>query len=244
MNVTKCQKSLLIKKTIIVRTKVHGFFLKPIVVVLIILVSSLLTYFTGGLGYIFGMLMALTAFWAGYFKWSEFGIEKFDVVRTIIRSVILAIGIFLVIDLMIQPAVEQFFDPIDLSAFDGIRGNLLNYIFLIFFMWIVAAFGEEFLYRGFFMKRLAGIMGDTDRAWLFSAILISALFGLAHLYQGLSGVITTGLIGLIFSLIFYRNRKNLVLAMLTHGFYDVIGITLIYLDKDRYFIDLIRTAFG
>lgn len=230
------------KKAINMRTKIHSFFFKPVVLVLILLISSLLTYFTGGLGYIFGMLMALTAFWAGRFKWSEFGIERFNVARTILRAVLFAIAIFLGIDLVIQPGVEELFGPIDLSALDDIRGNLVNYVIFLLFMWVVAAFGEEFLYRGFFMKRLAGILGDTDRAWLISAFLISALFGLAHLYQGLSGVITTGLIGLIFALIFYRNRKNLVLAMLTHGFYDVIGITLIYMDQDRYFVDLIRAA--
>ena len=226
------------------RAKIHGFFFNPVVVILIIIISSLLTYFTGGLGYIFGILMALTAFWAGRFKWSEFGIERFNVSNTIIRAVLFAIAIFLGIDLVIQPGVEEFFGPIDLSALDGIRGNLVNYLIFLIFMWVVAAFGEEFLYRGFFMKRLAGVMGDTDRSWLISAFLISALFGLAHLYQGLSGIITTGLIGLIFSLIFCRNRRNLVLAMLTHGFYDVIGITLIYLDQDRFFVDLIRSVVG
>ncbi len=224
------------------RTKIHAFFLNPIVVILIILISSLLTYFTGGLGYIFGMLAALIAFWASRFKWSEFGIEKFNWAKTIFRAIILAVAVFLVIDFLVQPVIEQYFGTIDLSALDGIRGNLVSYLIFIVFMWVVAAFGEEFLYRGFFMKRLAEIMGDTDRTWLISALLISALFGMAHLYQGLSGVITTGLIGFVFSVIFYRNRKNLVLAMLTHGFYDMIGITLIFLDKDRYLIDLIQNA--
>ncbi|MGB5693952.1 MAG: CPBP family intramembrane glutamic endopeptidase, partial [Flavobacteriaceae bacterium] len=175
-------------------------------------------------------------------KWSEFGIEKFNWAKTIFRAIILAVAIFLVIDFLVQPVIEQYFGAIDLSALDSIRGNLVSYIIFIVFMWVVAAFGEEFLYRGFFMKRLAAIMGNTNRAWLISALLISALFGMAHLYQGLSGVITTGLIGFIFSIIFYKNRKNLVLAMLTHGFYDMIGITLIFLDKDRYLIDLIQNA--
>ncbi len=224
------------------RTKIHDFLFNPLVIVLIILISSLLTYFTGGMGYIFGMLTALTALWAGKFKWSEFGIEKLNIVRTIIRAIFFALAIFMVIDLLIQPVIENFYGSIDLSALDGIRGNLINYIIFILFMWVVAAFGEEFLYRGFFMKQLAAVMGDTDRAWLLSAVLISALFGLAHLYQGISGVITTGLIGLIFGLIFYRNRMNLVLAMFTHGFYNMIGITLIFLEKDRYLVDLIRTA--
>ncbi len=222
------------------RTKIHTFFINPIVVILIILISSLLTYFTGGLGYIFGTLAAFIAFWAGKFKWSEFGIEKLNWAKTVFRAIILSVGIFLLIDFLVQPLIEQYFGAIDLSALDGIRGNLVSYIIFIVFMWVVAAFGEEFLYRGFFMKRLAGVMGNTDRAWLISALLISALFGMAHLYQGLSGMITTGLIGFIFSIIFYKNRKNLVLAMLTHGIYDMIGITLIYLNKDRYLIDMIQ----
>lgn len=226
------------------RTKIYGFFFNPYVIVSIVLISTLLTYYTGGLGYIFGLLMALIAFWAGKFKWLEFGIGKPNWGTTLIRAIGLAIGIFLIIDLVLQPLIEQQFGTIDLSALDGIRGNLVSYILFILFMWVIAAFGEEFLYRGFFMKRLAGVLGDSSNAWLASAILISALFGLAHLYQGLSGVITTGLIGLIFSLIFYRNRRNLVLAILVHGFYNMIGITLIYLDKDRYFVDLIRTAIG
>ncbi|MGB5692736.1 MAG: hypothetical protein WBM43_09045, partial [Flavobacteriaceae bacterium] len=90
------------------RTKIHAFFLNPIVVILIILISSLLTYFTGGLGYIFGMLAALIAFWAGRFKWSEFGIEKFNWAKTIFRAIILAVAIFLVIDFLVQPVIEQY----------------------------------------------------------------------------------------------------------------------------------------
>ena len=224
------------------RTKIHKFFFNPFVIILIILSSTLLTYYTGGLGYIFGIVMAMIAFWAGRFKWSEFGVGKFKVKRSIVHAILYSLAIFLVIDLAIQPVIEESFGPIDVSALDGIRGNLVSYLIFVAFMWVVAAFGEEFLYRGFFMKRLAGVMGDTNRAWLISAVLVSVLFGLAHLYQGLSGVITTGLVGFIFALIFYRNRKNLVLAMLTHGFYDVIGITLIYMEKDRYFIELIRST--
>ena len=90
------------------------------------------------------------------------------------------------------------------------------------------------------MKQLAKVLGNTNRAWMISAIIISILFGLAHLYQGLSGVITTGLIGFLMSLVFYKNRKNLILAMLVHGFYDMIGITLIFFSKERIIVDWIQ----
>jgi uncharacterized protein len=58
---------------------------------------------------------------------------------------------------------------------------------------ITAGVCEEFLYRGFAMAALgrAGVM-----AWA-SVIVTSVLFGLAHTYQGRSGVMGTGIMGLI-----------------------------------------------
>jgi len=37
---------------------------------------------------------------------------------------------------------------------------------------------------------------------------------------------------LTISLIFNKNRNNLVLLILIHGFYDSIGITMIFLNSD------------
>ena len=222
------------------RAKIYTFLTNRIVIVLIILSSTLLTYFTGGLGYFFGLIMALLVLWGSKFNWLTFGIGKIDLMKTILTAILLAVSIFLVVDLFVQPFIELYLGPIDLSNFDGIRGNVASYLIFILFMWVVAGFGEEFLYRGFFMKQLAKVLGNTDKSWFISAIIISILFGLAHLYQGISGVITTGLIGFLMSLVFYKNRQNLILAMLVHGFYDMIGITLIFLSKERVIIDWIQ----
>jgi membrane protease YdiL (CAAX protease family) len=66
------------------------------------------------------------------------------------------------------------------------------------------------------------------------------LFGLAHQYQGLSGMISTGLVGLALGILFLKSRNRLWLTILTHGVYDAILITLIYLDKDMYVFNLIE----
>lgn len=219
------------------RYKIYTFLTKPVVVITIICISAILTYLTGGLGYIFGIVVALTAFFGSKFNWIEFGIGNLNWGKTLIQAFLLAILIYIFMDIILQPFVELYWGSIDISQLDGIRGNLFNYLMFIVFMWIVAAFGEEFLYRGFFMKRLAEILGGRDRDWLISAVAISVLFGMAHLYQGISGIITTGIIGFILSIIFYKNRQNLTLNILTHGIYDTIGITLIYLERERMFID-------
>jgi len=50
-------------------------------------------------------------------------------------------------------------------------------------------------------------------------------------------MIAVGMVGFAQSMLFYKNRKNLVLIVLVHGFYDMIGLTLLYLDKYTIFYD-------
>jgi membrane protease YdiL (CAAX protease family) len=82
-------------------------------------------------------------------------------------------------------------------------------------------------------KRLAIAFGNTQKAWAVAILVSSVVFGFAHLYQGISGVISTGFVAIIFGVIFYRNPKNLWVGILTHGIYDVFGITMIFFDKER-----------
>ncbi len=223
------------------KTKLFDFLVNPIVVLTAISISAILSYLTGGLGYVFGIVIALIALWASRFAWAEFGISLPAWSTAILKAILYALGIYLVMDILTQPFIEIAFGQIDLSELDGIRGNFLSYVLFLLSMWIVAGFGEELLYKGYFMKQLAHILGDSNKAWLAAGFIISLLFGLVHLYQGISGVITTGIIAFILSIIFYKNRTNLVLVMLTHGFYDVIGITLIYLNKERIIVDWIHS---
>ncbi len=94
--------------------------------------------------------------------------------------------------------------------------ELLPYLALA----ITAGLCEEFLYRGFAMAILlhAGL-----QAW--AVVLISSvLFGLAHSYQGRSGIVMTLMIGLILgtSRLAY---DSLVPAIFWHGAVDVVAGT-------------------
>lgn len=59
---------------------------------------------------------------------------------------------------------------------------------------VTAGVCEEFLYRGFAMAALERAGLST---WLV-VVLAAAIFGLAHAYQGQSGVVATALLGIIF----------------------------------------------
>ena len=99
-------------------------------------------------------------------------------------------------------------------------------------MWVFAAFGEELLFHGYYMKQFAKLFGDTKKAWLLSGVLIAIYFGISHGYQGLSGIIGVGIGSLFFATLYYKNKTNLLLLVLIHGIYDSIWITLIYMNKD------------
>jgi membrane protease YdiL (CAAX protease family) len=90
---------------------------------------------------------------------------------------------------------------------------------------ITAGICEELLYRGYLTWLLAAYVGLP-----LSITLVVIAFGLAHGYQGMSGVVKTGLVGLVMSLIVVGTGW-LVPAMLLHALIDLssgyIGYTVL-----------------
>jgi membrane protease YdiL (CAAX protease family) len=201
------------------------------------IIAPILSIADRNFGYFFGLFVALFLLWGSNWNWAKFGFGQKVNLRTVLRGLLLSITIFVLIDICIQPFLEIYFGDIDLSSVDEIRGDFASFFILFIIMWVFAAFGEEFLFSGYYMKHLAKFFGDTNKAWLISAIVLSIYFGISHNYQGTSGMIAVGLSSTIFFLTFYKNRTNLTLLVFAHGFYDTIGLTLIYLEKDRIFYE-------
>ena len=62
-----------------------------------------------------------------------------------------------------------------------------------------AGVSEEFLYRGFVFAAFVRMIVNYGTPFAASAILSSAMFALAHYYQGRRGVITTFVVGIAFA---------------------------------------------
>ncbi len=221
-----------LKTIMTVREKIAQFVIHPVTIISVISISFALSVATSNIGTLFGFAIVLITLWALKWKWSFFGFQKNPFLPSLLKAVFYTLIIIVVNDFLFQPLVEYYYGFTDLSSFEGLKGNLFNYLIFILFIWVVAAFGEEFLYRGYMTKRLAIIFGDNRKAWLIAIIVSSIVFGFAHTYQGTSGVISTFFVALIFGAIFYKNKQNLWIGVLTHGFYDMFGITLIFLDKE------------
>lgn len=215
------------------RQKAAKFLTQPLVILSFISLILTLSIATSNYGPIFGFVIVLITAWALKWDWSFFGIQRNPLVKTILKAVFYTLLLIIVNDFIFQPVIEYFFGATDLSSLEGLKGDWTNYFIFLAIMWVFAAFGEEILYRGYMVKQMARIFGNSQSAWVMAILISSFAFGFAHLYQGTSGIITTGFVALVFGAIFYKNQKNLWVLILTHGFYDVFGITMLFLDKER-----------
>jgi len=86
----------------------------------------------------------------------------------------------------------------------------------------IVALAEETIFRGYLILRLKAIMASP----VLAALLSAAFFSLGHGYEGSAGVITVGLMGLVFALI-YLWRQSLVIPMVMHFLQDFLGIVLL-----------------
>ena len=116
----------------------------------------------------------------------------------------------------------------DVSAFRSLIGNRAQLAFWLVMSWTLAAFLEEMVYRGWLMNRLAELWRFSAGGWIAAVVLSSALFGLVHLYQGASGMIATGLSGLVFGFVYLATGRNLWASIFAHGSMDTIGFLMIY----------------
>ena len=82
-----------------------------------------------------------------------------------------------------------------------------------------AAFCEEFLFRGYLLTQLHDWLHSLLWAWVVSSLA----FGLAHCYQGWSGMTRAGLLGALLAYPVVRSG-SLYPAMLAHGMIDTVAL--------------------
>lgn len=117
----------------------------------------------------------------------------------------------------------------DFSDFHALHGNLKLLLLGLAFSWTLAAFGEEMVWRGYLMNRLAGLINRSRLAWVTSLILVNAVFGAAHRYQGITGVLDEALMGILLGLIYLASRRNLASVIVTHGVADSADALLFFI---------------
>ena len=220
------------------KEKIYTALTKPYAVILVMLFAPLLNYFDRNFSFFFGLGVIFLILKTSNYNWSLFGFRKITK-KTILKSLLLSF-VLIIVDICIGLVVQNYFGEPNLTSLEDIKYNTAGFIFILIIVWTLVAFGEEFLFRGYYLKWLAKFFGNSNIAWLSSILITSAYFSLSHYYQGISGIISIFFISLIISLIYYKNRKNLGLFILIHGLTDTYGLTLLYLDIQDPFAELIQ----
>lgn len=176
------------------------------------------------------VLFAWLSLWLRGKGWSDFGLRKPDSWK---RTILLALLVGIVFQALSLYVIEPFLGKLtgdipDVSIFRPIVGNFPQLLFYLALAWTFAAFIEEMIYRGYFMHRIADLFNRNNTGWFVGLILSNFFFGSGHIYQGLSGMIITGLTGFVFAWLYFATNKNLWAAILAHGIYDTIGFLMIF----------------
>jgi membrane protease YdiL (CAAX protease family) len=131
-----------------------------------------------------------------------------------------------------QPLLVRWMGKMpDLSNFTIVQGNLKLTLIFIVFSWTLAALGEELVYRGYLMNRVAGVLHGTRAAWIMSLVLVSVLFGCSHIGQGITGIAENIWDGLLLGIVYLACGRNLAAAIIAHGVTDSVDVLLMYLGK-------------
>lgn len=87
---------------------------------------------------------------------------------------------------------------------------------------LVVAVAEETIFRGYLILRFKNLTTNTPIAVLLSAMI----FAIGHGYEGTAGVVTVGVMGIAFALI-YLWRGSLVAPITLHFLQDILGIVVL-----------------
>jgi membrane protease YdiL (CAAX protease family) len=83
---------------------------------------------------------------------------------------------------------------------------------------VTAGISEEFVYRGFLFAYLTALIPGMPVGVV--VVLAGLVFGLGHSYQGLSGIVKTGTLGILFGAVYWMTA-SLLAAMLLHAAVDL-----------------------
>ena len=153
------------------------------------------------------------------------------------RLVVIALGAatlrIVLSAVVIDPLTSRIWPPAAApEGADAITGNVAVALQWLALVWSFAAFGEEIAYRGYLLTRGADAGRGSSLAYWVAMVVVSVLFGYGHYYKGPSGILDSGVAGLILGTAYLLSGRNLWTSILAHGFIDTFGVAMLFLGLD------------
>jgi CAAX protease family protein len=159
-------------------------------------------------------------------RWSAMGLKRPDSWLRIVLIALAAAALRIILgQFVVEPITERYWPaPIALALANEIAGNPRVAVLALLIVWTFAAFGEEIAYRGYLITRGADVGARSAVAYWVAMLLVSILFGYGHYYKGPSGIVDSGIAGLILGTAYLLAGRNLWAAILAHGLIDTFGV--------------------
>jgi membrane protease YdiL (CAAX protease family) len=165
-------------------------------------------------------------------RWSSVGLRHPENARRAVLLLAAGVAYAIVSLYTLDPLIDRLTGhPADLSDFVAVRGNVSMLLFWLLVSWLLGAFGEELAYRGYVMNRIADLAPQRVSGLSVAVLFSALLFGASHISQGLSGVISNFVGGLVYGGLYVLAGRNLWVPILAHGLEDTIGFLLIFLGQ-------------
>ena len=166
---------------------------------------------------------------------SDLGLTSHSIkTKTILRTLLKSLLIFIsattafVLGSIIMSNITGIPEQADMSSYKYLKGSPLLFALTLIGVFIISSFGEEFIYRGYLMKRLKSTITSDKYGNILSVTGSSIIFGLIHFDWGPMGMVQTGLMGMAMSL-FYVKYKTIWPLVLAHAYMDTLLIMQMYM---------------
>ncbi len=153
--------------------------------------------------------------------WTELGVrwpDRVGIVSGGVAVVILVVTVFSVRALRTGVLREAGSDSAALRSVGSLLPRTDSERRLFAAVAVTAGVGEEIVYRGFGIAVLAALAPSLP--WWGLVAAAGLAFGLAHAYQGLAGILTTGLLGSVLAAV-YLDTGSLLVPIVLHSLIDL-----------------------
>lgn len=165
---------------------------------------------------------------AGQWTWSNLGFAK---PKTWWHPIVIGIGLLgtlLLLSVYVQPYFLELGPKRDISHLMVIRQNKQVLVLALILVWVTAAILQELIFRAFLINSLDILLGRNQWSAWVAAIICAVIFGLLHAWQGIGGILFTGIVGLIFGIAYLLNGRRILPLIIVRGIIDTISLVGIY----------------
>jgi len=161
--------------------------------------------------------------------WSAMGFKRPASWKRVLLIALAAAGLRILTGEIVERITLPFWPAIVAPAGTSeITGNVKFALLALLVVWSFAAFGEEIAYRGYLLTRAADLGNRTTAAYWIGIVVVSVLFGYGHYYKGPTGILDSGIAGLILGAAYVVSGRNLWATILAHGFIDTSAIVMVF----------------